>query len=177
MKQIGNILWGIVLITIGVIFGLNALEITSINVFFEGWWTLFIIVPCFIGLIKDNDKTGNLIGLLIGVVLLLCSRNIISFSLIWKLIVPTILVIIGLSFIEMIKLIHVNQIDIEDLLRFASLKKLSIYNSKIISFEKLENINKLQELNLDGSNIEDTVCTNLLNKGVNIHYSDEYLPF
>ncbi len=99
MKQIGNILWGIVLITIGVIFGLNALEITSINVFFEGWWTLFIIVPCFIGLIKDNDKTGNLIGLLIGVVLLLCSRNIISFSLIWKLIVPTILVIIGLSFI------------------------------------------------------------------------------
>ena len=40
-----------------------------------------------------------------------------------------------------------------------------------------ENINKLQELNLDGSNIEDTVCTNLLNKGVNIHYSDEYLPF
>ena len=79
--------------------------------------------------------------------------------------------------IEMIKLINVNQIDIEELLRFTSLKKLSIYNSKILSFEKLENINKLQELNLDGSNIEDTVCTNLLNKGVNIHYSDEYLPF
>lgn len=79
--------------------------------------------------------------------------------------------------IEMIKLINVNQIDIEELSRFTSLKKLSIYNSKILSFEKLENINKLQELNLDGSNIEDTVCTNLLNKGVNIHYSDEYLPF
>lgn len=78
--------------------------------------------------------------------------------------------------IEMIKLININQIDIEELLRFTSLKKLSIYNSKILSFEKLENINKLQELNLDGSNIEDTVCTNLLNKGVNIHYSDEYLP-
>lgn len=76
----------------------------------------------------------------------------------------------------MIKLINVNQIDIEELLRFTFLKKLSIYNSKILSFERLENINKLQELNLDGSNIEDTVCTNLLNKGVNIHYSDEYLP-
>ena len=38
----------------GVIFGLNALEITDINIFFDGWWTLFIIVPCFIGLFKDD---------------------------------------------------------------------------------------------------------------------------
>lgn len=30
MKKFGNILWGIVLITIGVIFGLNAMGITNL---------------------------------------------------------------------------------------------------------------------------------------------------
>lgn len=52
-----NILWGLVFIILGVIFGLNALEITNINIFFSGWWTLFIIVPSFIDLFKKNDKT------------------------------------------------------------------------------------------------------------------------
>ena len=99
MKKFGNVLWGIVLIIIGVIIGGNSLGITNINIFFDGWWTLFIIVPCFIGLFKDNEKTGNLVGLLIGVVLLLGCQNILDFDLIWKLAFPTILVIIGLSII------------------------------------------------------------------------------
>ena len=99
MNKIGNLLWGLVFIVVGVIIGLNALDITDINIFFDGWWTLFIIVPCFIGLFKDEDKTGNLIGLIIGVCLLLGCIDIVEFSLIWKLIVPVILVMIGLSFI------------------------------------------------------------------------------
>lgn len=99
MKKFGNVLWGIVLIIVGIIIGGNALGITSINVFFDGWWTLFIIIPCFIGLFKENEKTGNLIGLLIGVALLLACQNILRFDLIWKLAFPLILVIIGLSFI------------------------------------------------------------------------------
>ncbi len=99
MKKFGNVLWGIVLIILGIIIGGNALGITNINVFFDGWWTLFIIIPCFIGLFKENEKTGNLIGLLIGVALLLACQNIVRFDLIWKLAFPTILVIIGLSII------------------------------------------------------------------------------
>lgn len=99
MKNMSNLLWGLVFIIVGVIFGLNALDITNINIFFEGWWTLFIIVPCFIGLFKDEDKSSNLIGLVIGICLLLGCIDIIEFSLIWKLMVPAILVMIGLSFI------------------------------------------------------------------------------
>lgn len=99
MNKISNILWGVVFIVGGVIFGLNALNITEINIFFDGWWTLFIIVPCFIGLFKDEDKTGNLIGLIIGLCLLLGCMDIIEFAIIWKLMVPAILIMIGLSFI------------------------------------------------------------------------------
>lgn len=97
--KFSNVLWGIVLIVIGVIFGLNALDITNINIFFDGWWTLFIIVPSFIDLFKDKDKTGNIIGLLVGICLLLACQGVLSFSLIWKLALPALLVIIGLSLI------------------------------------------------------------------------------
>jgi len=99
MKNFGNILWGIVLVVIGLIIGGNALGITNINIFFDGWWTLFIIVPSFIGLFKENEKTGNVIGLLIGIALLLACQDVLDFDLIWKLMFPAILVAIGLSII------------------------------------------------------------------------------
>lgn len=99
MKNNKNILWGIVLVIIGVIVGLNALNITNIDIFFNGWWTLFIIIPSLIGLLNEKDKTGNIIGLIIGIVLLLGVQNIINFDLIWKLILPMIIIIFGLSLI------------------------------------------------------------------------------
>ena len=42
MKKVGSVLWGIVLIAAGVIWALNEFNVTNINVFFDGWWTLFI---------------------------------------------------------------------------------------------------------------------------------------
>jgi len=99
MNNFKNIIWGIVLVTIGIIFGLNELNITNINIFFDGWWTLFIIVPCVIGLFNDDEKTGSIIGILIGIILLLGCQAIITFDLVWKLMLPLVLIVIGLSFI------------------------------------------------------------------------------
>lgn len=99
MKKINKILWGIALIAIGGIFALNAFGVTDIQLFFDGWWTLFIIVPCFIGIFSEREKTGNIIGLLIGVFLLLCCQNILGFDMLWKLAFPAIIVIIGLKLI------------------------------------------------------------------------------
>ncbi len=63
MNNFSKVLWGIVLITIGIVIGLNALEITNINLFFKGWWTLIIIIPSLIGLFnsKEGDIAGNLV--------------------------------------------------------------------------------------------------------------------
>lgn len=97
MKQFRSFLFGLVLVVLGVIIGLNTLHITNINIFFEGWWTLIIIIPCFIGLFNEKDKTGNLIGILIGLLLLLSARDILDFSLVWKLFIPIVLVMIGIS--------------------------------------------------------------------------------
>lgn len=99
MKKFGNLLWGFVFIALGIIFALNALNIASINIFFKGWWTLFIIIPCFIGLIKGPGRIGDLIGLVIGVALLLCTQGYITFSIIMKLAIPFAFVVIGIYLI------------------------------------------------------------------------------
>ena len=99
MKKIRNLLWGLIFIVIGGIWALNVCGVTNIDIFFEGWWTLFIIVPCGIGVITERDKGGNLIGLGIGVLLLLGSRDILDFSLIWKLILPIAFVLVGFRLI------------------------------------------------------------------------------
>lgn len=100
MNKATSWLWGIVLVALGVVWGIGALGIVEINLFFPGWWTLFIIVPCFISLFgKDEDKTGDVIGILIGVCLLLACQGVIRFDLLWKLMIPVVLVVVGLSMI------------------------------------------------------------------------------
>lgn len=100
MKNMSKMLWGILLIIMGITIALNSLEIMDINIFFSGWWTLFIIIPCFISLFDEKEgKTGNIIGLFIGIFLLLGAQGLLPFEIILKLIVPSILICIGLSLI------------------------------------------------------------------------------
>lgn len=96
MRKFGNLLWGIVFIILGLIFALNTLGIANINIFFNGWWTLFIIIPCLIGFIKGPERMGDLIGLIIGIALLLCAQGYIGFDIIIKLTIPFILIMIGI---------------------------------------------------------------------------------
>ena len=96
--SISSTIWGIVLITVGIIYALNSLDITNINIFFKGWWTLFVIIPCTIRLITSSDnRSGSATGLLIGVFLLLCARGILAYSMIWKLLLPLLVVFLGLK--------------------------------------------------------------------------------
>lgn len=97
MKKYQTIVWGVVFLLVGILLGLNALNV--IDVSFDGWWTLFIIIPCFIDLFKKGDKTGNLLGISIGVILLLCAQGVFEYKIIWKLLLPVIFVIIGGSII------------------------------------------------------------------------------
>ena len=99
MKNKDNIIWGILLVVLGVIFGLNAIGLTEINIFFDGWWTLIIIAFGLSGLYKDSDKTWPAILTLIGVVMLLAARNLIDFTIVWKLLFPSILVVFGISLV------------------------------------------------------------------------------
>ncbi len=99
MKKSKNILWGIILIIVGVLIAAKSFDLLDFSLFFDGWWTLFIIVPCVIGLFTERDKLGNLIGIIIGIFLLLSCWDILSFSFLWKLIVPLVIVAIGIKMI------------------------------------------------------------------------------
>lgn len=97
MKKANRILWGVILVAIGVLLGLHQLELLPFDLFFNGWWTLFIILPSAVGLLTERDKGGSLIGLLFGVFFLLCEWDILAFDLLWKLILPVAVVLVGLS--------------------------------------------------------------------------------
>lgn len=99
MKRVRTILWGTVFLAVGVIIGGNSIGVWNIDLFFDGWWTLFLIVPAFIDLFRDSSKGGDLFLIALGVVLLLACQDVLSFRLILKLIVPIALVIIGLAII------------------------------------------------------------------------------
>ena len=62
MKKNKSILWGIIFIAAGVIWALSALDIVKVNIFFDGWWTLFIIVPSAISLFTSSEKFSSAIA-------------------------------------------------------------------------------------------------------------------
>ncbi len=99
MKKSTNIIVGLVLVAIGIIIGLKELDIINVNVFFKGWWTLFIIIPSLISLVNDDDKFTSLTILTIGILLLLGTRGVIDFDTVLSLIFPVCIIFFGLYLI------------------------------------------------------------------------------
>ena len=46
-----------------------------------------------------RDKSANIIGLLIGIFLLLACQNVLDFDILWKLVAPVIIAVIGIKMI------------------------------------------------------------------------------
>ncbi len=99
MNKVKPIIWGIAIIALGVIFGGNALGLFNLNVFFDGWWTLFIIVPSTISLITEKGRIASLGFLTTGIILLLAAQNVFSYDVAWKAILALFLILIGISII------------------------------------------------------------------------------
>ena len=83
-----NLFWGILLIVVGILFLGRNMDWWDFSIFFDGWWTLFLIVPSVISLI-----------LVLGVLMLLASQEVIEWRTIWKVFVPLIIIVIGLAII------------------------------------------------------------------------------
>lgn len=90
---VGGILVILGLIIVGKAFGM-------FNFSLDGWWTLFIIVPCLLGLVKgDGSRIGCLIGLGLGVLLLCWKRKVIEGDMFAPSLLAIALVAIGLGLI------------------------------------------------------------------------------
>ncbi len=96
-----GIILGLLFLIIGAGYLAEALGfIPEFTIFFDGWWTLFIIVPCFCGLFrKDGAKIGNLIGIAIGLFLLLMAQDVLSSEKLWAILIAVVCVLIGVNLI------------------------------------------------------------------------------
>ena len=95
MNRTSKIIGGIALLAFGIVWALELLNVIHISL--EGWWTIFIIVPCFVNIFNDKNKTGSIIGFGIGILLFLAARDVILWADIWKFIVCLVAVVWGLS--------------------------------------------------------------------------------
>lgn len=92
--------FGIAFIVLGVLYGLNAFSIWSFNIFFNGFWTLFIIIPSVISILKNGFSTGSTICLALGSIWLLSAQGFLNDGVAGKLIFPMILVVIGINIVR-----------------------------------------------------------------------------
>lgn len=137
MKNISRMLWGLVLIILGLVWALRSLGVINVNFFFDGWWTLFIIVPSIISFFEPSNesKTSSLLCLLLGVLLLLSAQGIINIMIIWKMFIPIILIILGINLMFGSKknVVKVENKEIENI--------VSIFGEQIINKDEFDGAN------------------------------------
>ena len=99
MRSYRRLIWGIIFIAVAIVILLNTLGVISFDVFFDGWWTLFIIVPSLAGLIENKNKGNSIWGLIIGILLLLTAQDILDFQTVWKIALPILIACAGIKMI------------------------------------------------------------------------------
>lgn len=92
-----NIIWGLVFIIMGGLLYCKAFLGWNISIWYLIWtfWPLFIILPSVSGMFTKGFNMSSLFGLLIGTTALLMTTDLVTGSLIRKLVFPASFIIIG----------------------------------------------------------------------------------
>lgn len=99
MKKTSKILFGVVAVLAGVIYAGQALELWSLNLTFDGWWTLFLIIPAISNMIASRVNVGNSVLLGLGLWLLIQEQGIFDDIKFRKVSFAIVLVVIGIALI------------------------------------------------------------------------------
>ena len=150
MNNKSNILWGLFLICLGIGFAGNVFHIWHFRIFFRGFWTLLLIIPCAISISQKGPKTTSVLGLTIGILLLLSRQGILKRDIVGELIFPLILVVIGIGIIK--NNISTKQISQDD-------------------YKKSQDCNKSFDYNFNDSNTNQNVNAHNQNSNANSNYN------
>lgn len=96
-KKIGAIVVGLIVILVGVGYAAKTMgcEIDLSSLLFDGWWTVFIIVPGVIRLFdKDSNKIFAVVLIAVGASLLLSQLMHLN---LWGWIAPVAIIAVGVS--------------------------------------------------------------------------------
>lgn len=95
MNRTNRIIIGIAILVFGIGWALELLGVVHLSL--TGWWALFIIIPSLAAVFTTKHKSGPLVGVGIGVLLLLAARGVIAWTDIWKFMICLIAVVYGIS--------------------------------------------------------------------------------
>ena len=96
-KKIGAVLIGLIVILVGVGYAAKAMgyEFSLSSLFFDGWWTVFIILPGVSMLFeKDSNKVFAVVLIAVGVALLV--SRFVELN-VWQWIAPVAIIAVGVS--------------------------------------------------------------------------------
>lgn len=94
-EKLSNGLWGLFWVAIGVfVFG-KVMGFWEIPLLFPGWWTLLIIFPSLVSMVKNGIRPVNSVFMLCGVLLLLEQNHVIESGTLGKVLVPALFLAIG----------------------------------------------------------------------------------
>lgn len=100
-RRIGNILMGLFWLGLGgVLFG-KVFGWWDFEILFPGWWTLIIIIPSVIGIVKRGFGCVSTIFLALGMLMLMSYQvpEVMPREMVWKLVTPVILLVIGANIV------------------------------------------------------------------------------
>lgn len=80
------------------------------------------------------------------------------------------------EYLKEIKLIGIDEVDINDLIQLKNLEEIFIYNSKIKNSQKINEFYYLKRLGLDGSLVDIKNFYNIIRKDIEFSYNENYLP-
>lgn len=96
-KNIAPLLFGIIFILTGFGYLASVIFGWKFTIFFDGWWTLFIIVPCLVSLFANGPRTFNAGGLLIGGLFLLRAQGLIPYRYFTVVLIAVLIILIGVA--------------------------------------------------------------------------------
>ena len=97
--RIGNIIFGLFFIVAGIGYAGNVFDFWNFTLFFDGFWTMFLIIPAALDIFKNGFKAGNSIILATGIVFLVRSQDFFGINILNKMFWPAFLVLIGVIII------------------------------------------------------------------------------
>lgn len=98
-RNISPLLFGIVFILAGLGYLGAVFFDWDFSIFFDGWWTLFIIIPAFISMLANRPRAFNVAAFIVGVLLLLNQQDVINSKDFRLMIVAAVIFYIGILLI------------------------------------------------------------------------------
>lgn len=101
MKKASRIIWGLLVLALGVVLFGNAAKLWDVSVFFDGWWAAVVMILALFSIFSDKPNIVNIYFLIFGGAMLLKEQNILipKDTSSWLIALALLIVVVGISII------------------------------------------------------------------------------